>query len=416
MAAIKAIAGDRMMRNYKHFARFLALASTMLAISSASSSAQEVTAVAARLQAMAQEQGISLSWSSVSGDASEMILEGVTVKPTGETDALPIGKITLSGVVEDNGGYRVDRLSTTPFSKSDADVAIDISAFVMNGLRLPAADSTDAMASMMVAYEHAELESLRVNVDGRTAFQLNGLGFDMTAADGAKPMEFSGAAEKFSIDLTLIDDPQTKSIVDALGYDTLNGYFEMAGSWQPSDGRWSLSQYDVSFENAGTIGTTLDFGGFTPEVVKSIRDLSAKMAEAGDGADSTASQMAMLGLMQQVTFNSVSLRFDDASLTNKAIALVAKMQGQKPSDIVNLAKATVPFAMMALNSPEATAQVSTAVNTYLDDPKSIEISAEPTEPVPFAMIMGTAMSNPNDVATTANALWKMLGLKIEANQ
>jgi hypothetical protein len=36
--------------------------------------------------------------------------------------------------------------------------------------------------------------------------------------------------------------------------------------------------------------------------------------------------------------------------------------------------------------------------------------------VPFAMIMATAMSNPNDVSVTANALWKMLGLKVRANQ
>ena len=70
-----------------------------------------------------------------------------------------------------------------------------------------------------------------------------------------------------------------------------------------------LSKYDVTLDNAGTIGTTLDLGGFTPDVVKSIRDLSAKMAEAGDGADSTASQMAMLGLMQQVTLLLITLQW-----------------------------------------------------------------------------------------------------------
>ena len=413
---IKATAGDRIMNKYKHFARLLVIASTILAASSASSFAQDASVVAERLKAMAAEQGMDMTWSSVSGDASEMVLEGVTIKPLGETDALPVGKLTLSGVADLNGGYSIDRLTTSPFSRSDGDVAVSLSPFVMSGIRIPATDATDAMSAMMGSYEHAELASMSVTIKGSPAFEMRGLGFSMTAPDGGKPMEFTGAAESFNVDLALVEDPKTKDIINALGYDALEGSFKMAGTWQPSDGRWSLSQYDISFDDAGTIGTTLDFGGFTPEVVKSIRELSAKMAEAGDGADNTAGQMAMLGLMQQVKFNSVSLRFDDASLTNKVIGLVAQMQGQKPADIVNLAKATVPFGMMALNNPDATAQVSNAVNTYLDNPKSIEIAAEPPAPVPFAMIMATAMSNPNDVATTANALWKMLGLTVRANQ
>src|SRR5690606_1445027 len=104
---------------------------------------------------------------------------------------------------------------------------------------------------------------MNVSVGGKRAFEMQGLGFEMAAPEGGKPMEFNGAAEKFSVDLTLVDDPQYKGIIQALGYETLDGYFEMAGSWQPEDGRWSLSQYDVSFENVGMIGTTLDFGGFT---------------------------------------------------------------------------------------------------------------------------------------------------------
>ena len=396
--------------------RTLAFSSVLFMLPFDPAFGQDASQVAERLKVLSKQQGMDLSWNSVSGDSSEMILEGVTIKPVDEKDALPIGRIVLNGVSEGSSGYLIETLTTSPFSKSGDGVAVDVSALVMSGLRLPAPDATDPMASIVVAYDRMELASMSVDVGGKRAFALEGLGFEMTAPESGRPMEFSGAAEKFSFDLTLIDDPQYKGIVQALGYDTVNGYLEMAGSWQPEDGRWSLSQYDVSFENVGTFGTTLDFGGFTPDVVKSIRDLSAKMAEAGDGADSTASQMAMLGLLQQVTFNSVSLRFDDASLTNKAIGLVAQMQGQKPADIVNMAKASVPFAMMTLNSPDLTAEVSSAVNTYLDDPKSIEIAAEPDAPVPFAMIMATAMSNPNDVSVTANALWKMLGLKVRANQ
>jgi hypothetical protein len=52
--------------------------------------------------------------------------------------------------------------------------------------------------------------------------------------------------------------------------------------------------------------------------------------------------------------------------------------------------------------------VSAAVNTYLDKPGSLTISAEPANAVPFPMIMGAAMGAPN-------TLPNVLGVKVTAN-
>jgi hypothetical protein len=126
--------------------------------------------------------------------------------------------------------------------------------------------------------------------------------------------------------------------------------------------------------------------------------------------------MEMLGLMQQLSFNGATIRFDDASLTGKILDYVAKQQGQKREDVVNLAKAMLPFALMQVQLPDLAAAISPAVNTYLDDPRSIEIKATPPQPVPFAMIGGAAMASPNDPGATAKALWSMLGVTVTANQ
>ena len=403
------------MTNHRTAIRKLALSAILLAIPFNAALAQDATAIADRLKAAATSQGLDISWTGISGDASSMVLEGVSVKAAGEAESLPIGNVTLSGVTEENGGYTIETLTTAPFSKSEDGVAVDISSFVVNGLKIPAEGAADP-ASSMTMYESADLASMTVRIADKTAFALQGLGFEMTPPEGGKPLEFTGAAEKFSVDLTLVEDPQYKTIIDQLGYQNLNGFFEMAGSWQPTDGRWAVSQYDVSIENAGTFGITMDFGGFTPDVVNSIREISTKMAEASDGADNSGSEMAMLGLMQQITFHSITARFDDDTLTSRAVDVVATQQRQKPADIINLAKAAIPFALMSLNSPELTAEVSAAVNTYLDDPQSIEVAAVPPAPVPFALIGATAMSSPDDAAQTTNALWKILGVKVTANE
>ena len=62
---------------------------------------------------------------------------------------------------------------------------------------------------------------------------------------------------------------------------------------------------------------TVDLGGYTPAFVKSMQDMQKQMAAQPAGADNSAQGLAMLGLMQQLTFNSASIRWDDDSLTKQ---------------------------------------------------------------------------------------------------
>jgi hypothetical protein len=126
--------------------------------------------------------------------------------------------------------------------------------------------------------------------------------------------------------------------------------------------------------------------------------------------------MEMLALAQQLSLNGATIRFDDASLTGKILDFVAMQQGQKREDVVNIAKAGLPFALMQMQLPDLATAIAPAINTFLDDPKSIEIKAAPPSPVPFTLIGGAAMANPNDPGATAKAIWNMLGVTVTANQ
>ena len=257
-------------------------------------------------------------------------------------------------------------------------------------------------------YRSAEMAGLTVKVADRTAFSMENFSVEVTPPADGQPMAFSGGAEKFTGDLSLVDDPKSKEVIDALGYKTISGHLALAGSWQPSDGKMTLSKYDIAVDNAGKFGMTFDISGYTLDFVKSLQEMQKRMAAQPDGADKSAESMAMLGLLQQLTFNGASIRFDDDSLTAKVLGYVAGQQGMKPQDIANQAKAIVPFGMAQLNDPELTQQVSAAVSAYLDNPRSIELAARPASPVPFALIMAGAMSSPQD-------LTKTLGVQVKAN-
>ena len=120
---------------------------------------------------------------------------------------------------------------------------------------------------------------------------------------------------------------------------------------------------------------TFDLGGYTPDFIKSMQDMQKQMAAQPAGADNSAQGMAMLGLMQQLTFNRASIRFDDDSLTKQGAGLSSrKQQGQKPEDIANQAKAIVPFLHGAAQqcradrsrSPSAVDQISRRSEEHRD--------------------------------------------------
>jgi hypothetical protein len=258
-------------------------------------------------------------------------------------------------------------------------------------------------------YEKANLATVSVRQADKQLFSMNNLHIDITPPKDGAAMEFSGAAEKFTADLTAVKDADAKKVIDELGYGALDGNLEMAGSWQPSDGRLDLSQMDISVGNAGTLGTTFSLGGYTPDLVKALQDMQKKMATQPKGADNSAMGLAMLGLMQQLTFHEAAIRFEDDSLTGKVLEYIAGQQGKKPADIANQVKAIVPFLVAQLNDPELMKSATEAVTAYLDDPQSIEIRAAPENPVPFALLMAGAMASPQ-------SLPKTLGVTVVANQ
>ena len=150
----------------------LAVSTFLLTASLGSAWAQDTSAVADRMKALLANQGMELAWTGISGDASSMVLEGVSVKAAGEKDSLPIGNVTLEGVEEADGGYTIDTVSTQPFSHAEEGVTLEASPFVMHDLTLPAENSSDPMASLML-YKSAELESLTVKAGGKDASKID---------------------------------------------------------------------------------------------------------------------------------------------------------------------------------------------------------------------------------------------------
>ncbi|HEY6631968.1 MAG TPA: hypothetical protein VIZ90_10985, partial [Rhizobiaceae bacterium] len=221
--------------------RRLAFSAILLAFPLNQAIAQDASAVAERLKALSARQGVELGWSNVTGDASSMVIEGLTVRPAGDASAFSLGNVTLTGITEDNGGYRVATATTAPINSTSEGVTLELSEIVVTGLRIPAEDSDDPLAALSF-YETASMASGAVKMADKTVFSMKDVSAEISPPAEGKPIDFAAGIASFTTDLSGITDPQARAVIDAFGYQTLNGSYRSAGSWNLADGRLNVAQ------------------------------------------------------------------------------------------------------------------------------------------------------------------------------
>jgi len=365
------------------------------AIPLSAASALAVEDAAERLKSYTADQGLLLDWDNLDIKGNDVTLQGARAGVKAD-EMTPIGDLALEGISYDSKGYRIKTVSFSDYTHEDDDTTLTVQGVSMSNVLLPD-DAVRADYGDTIFYETANIDEVTLTMDGKDVFAMSDTQFGMTEPEADKAMTFNGIVEAFSLDLSVIEDKQQLATLQALGYEQVAGSMKMAGSWNLGEGRMDLSQFDLTVDDAGTFGFTFDLGGYTPALIASLREMSKQMATDDDDSNNTAQGLAMLGLLQQLSFHGAEIAFTDDSLTNKVLEYVAGNQGMKPKDVANQAKAVAPFLLAQLKNPELTTQATQAISAFLDNPESLRISAKPASPVPFALLAATAMSTPTEL-------------------
>ncbi|MEP7455088.1 hypothetical protein [Phyllobacterium sp. SB3] len=388
--------------------RLLAATSALVVVFAGSAFAVDGNAVAARLKAVYAEQGGVIEYSNVETNGSTIVLKETKVSTAGVKETFTAGDVTLSDVSDvSGGGFKIGSMTIPDISFSpegDDKGKVTVEGIALEGITLPAEGATEPLAKIL-QYEKAEVKHIGVNAKGKDVFLADGITATISPLTETSPVAFTTNVESFKADLSDVEDPKTKEALTALGYQTLSGKIDVNGTWNVPDGRLNIEKMDFITNDAGTLGIKLDISGYTLDFIKGLQEATKNM----EGKPDDAQGMAMLGLMQQLSFTGASVRFEDDSVTYKALDYVAQQQGAKRGDLINQAKAIVPMAAAQLGDAEFAQTLGTAVGAYLDDPKTIEIKAAPPKSVPFAIIAAGGMADPK-------SLLKTLGVTVIANQ
>lgn len=367
----------------------------------------DANAVAERLKALFDKQGILVEYAEVAEDGDIILLKGTSFGVPGEDVRIQVGTVTLENVEDFEGGYRVGAMAFPNYAFSEEEIGVLAEDIFIEGLRIPAEGNPGIFGEMLI-YENLEIGIVSVKMKDEEVFVLENANAQIDIPQSAdEKMVYTGGVERMFVNLAGIDDPQVQQTMQALGYEQLTGRVQMGGYWIPSSGRLVLEENRYSVDDAVSFNVTLDVDGYTPELASQVQTMSRQMQEA-EGADQQAQGLAMLGLLQQLNFHSATIRIDDSSLTGRLLDFFSAQQGMDRATMVNQTKGVLPFMLGQLGNPAFATQITNAVSDYLDNPQSLEIRAEPGEPIPFALLMATGMSAPQSlpdqlsVTVTAN--------------
>jgi hypothetical protein len=199
----------------------------------------------------------------------------------------------------------------------------------------------------------------------------------------AKGVPVSGDLSYAGLQLSkaVMSNPQARDAFEQLGLDTVTVSLGFSYQWDLEQKRMALRNVALKIDELGALNLSADLADMTP----------------GDGWQTRGS------------FAHALLRYDDASLTDRAIKVFALQTNTDDTAVRQQITAMIDMRATALGDTPAIAAVADALKTFLGAPHSLTIELAPAAPVAFSTLQGARTMQPADIAT-------LIGLKVDANK
>lgn len=380
----------------------LSLAAVLLASVSSPALALDGDAFVAKVNEAYATYSTKMEFSSVVTEDDTVTVVGAKFATPG-APAFEVGDIEFAGVSETgDGGYEVETVTIPDIDHNQDDVHVTIEGMALYGLVVPAKAEPGTLDSLLF-YDSFEAGPMTVAVKGKEVFAIEALEGEATRKDGDGGLDMLMTGTGIAVDASQIEDAKARDMFQKLGYSKLTGDLKLDMGWDLGPGRLDLREYSVSFADVGKIIMSLDVSGYTPAFLKAMQEAQVAAAANPDPqAAQNAAGIAMLGMLQQLTFTSATIRYEDASLTGRALKFAGEQQGVSGDQMAQALKGMLPLMLGQINVPALQQQISAAANLYLDNPKTLTITAKPAAPVAVPMIMGAGMSGPQQVVELLN--------------
>lgn len=331
-------------------------------------------------------------------------LEGTVSKPE------DLGDLRFKNVTEDkDGNYKIEEIkvpSIVSIDKTETN-SLEFKNVTFTNVNIPSENTSNTLVKV-IPYESVTIESVAASAKGKSdAFlKLDNAYITYKTQSGDKVLDTNIGLKSLSYEPKNAQDDSQLNALKAYGYESLNGSVEFHSSWNMKDGQYDLDKGEIELKDAGKLNITFNLTGITEDVVSQFTTLRNKMLN--NQTSENAAGAALLGLAAKTNFVDMKIRYDDNSATGKILDAMATKNNVKRDDLVKQFEAVIPVMAAQLKSPSFAKNVSTELNKFLENPKSLTISASPSKPVSFATLAASASMSPEQLINAIN-------LKVEAN-
>jgi hypothetical protein len=292
----------------------------------------------------------------------------------GETITIP--SLVLSGVApRDQGGFTATGIALDGGSMTVKGEVMTWKTGMVADAVIPTTDEIKAKAHIK---PFSKVNVAGINVTGSdiaAPIDISSVDMTLDAADDGTPRDFDLEVQGIAVPAAVFDDhPQQKALIDALGYTDFLVNVSVAGGYDAASDTMTLRGLTIDAANVGKLAIAAKVTGVSLGKLVS--------GESTADAKSTAK------------LESLSIRFDNAGIVEKALDMQATMIGGSRSDVVDQLSGALPFMLNIIGNEGFQNKIAGAATTFLKEPKSIAVAAAPAAPVGFDTILSTAIEAP----------------------
>lgn len=329
------------------------------------------------------------SYDSASAAGDDVTIANLTMSgEEGESITIPTVFIT-NAQPRDPGGFTADAMSFDNATMlSDGNTITWGSASVAEAT-VPSADEIKAKAKIR-PFSKMDIANMKVSGgDLPVPLEIASIGVGLDLDEGGLPRDFALNVASINIPSEFIAqaDDDFRQLMEGLGYSSLTLNVVVEGGYETGSDRLTLRSFAIDAPDVGKFSLAGTISG----------------VKASDLADDASPDALANGKLENLT-----IRFDNAGVVERALDMQAKMMGASREDIVAQLNGALPFMLNAINNPAFQEKVAKAGQAFLTDPKSLTITVNPAQPVPFQDITASAMAAPQ-------TLPDMLAIDVTAN-
>jgi hypothetical protein len=347
-------------------------------------------------QALKANGAKDVSYGKIEGDDARFTISDTKIvsEVEGKTSTVTVARTTWTGAKPTaDGGYSADEVLAESFGleADDAKVKADRVLLTKYVGQAPAKVVPGKVSGERV--QRAEITGITITTEDAKVVPIASVTFSADDYVGDMPRKASFDMKGLVVPL----DPADPDVAQAraLGYEKVSLDVAFSGTWDDKTGRLDIPSFTLGAADMGTLKLAVAIGGLTPAVIEEMKKAEADQAK-------------QMELLQQLTVEKASLRWDDASLVTRVIGMQAKEQGVDSKTYAKQIKLMLPAILSMVGNKDFEKKVASAAGTFLEAPKSLTVSAMPKQPLPVAQIMGAAMMAPQSLPS-------VLGAEVSAN-